>query len=983
MRNTIDGDLIKDSLRKKYSNYLLKCIQYLGEFGCDFSKTTKSRYPKHAQLNLALELALRYNDYQCVSTIVKSCKKYYHRRKLATTLFNNILDNINTDEQDIDEDDDSESDEKHQLLSLSRNISFGISHDSDDSTEQQSIGAAITMTTNDKHQKRSLIVKSGQQMLKSMLNLNQQRIVAKAIEEEKLSICKIFLQCVDLQVSNRLFDAIISNTTFTKNDKGVVTMNEKRAQFVAVLNKVLLHKRSNLLQRIAVSGNVDELYIHCRKMYNSLYESRQGHVNIMDKFNQLLKHFDSMICIICNYLQIQPTHMAVTIGELEAQARIAENVRVDQESQRFDIKIGEILPVVQETDETPEADEADKTQKAEEAAKTEHSKISKTLKKSPKKKSKKPNFEYQFRTMAIDSKYMRIIGGTYGKIVGYEYNIIIDVANHDNNDDDSNIIINMNESSSLSDDTSKQVSENKDDEQYIDKQVATTTTTARVSAVMSKMFTFSILEVVPTLHASLKRMTNIFKANKLSQRKISFSQQFTVQDVPGSWMCAFDEGGRFIVFRKDYQLWVFVNDYTQNDNYDDTDENKDADVETAIGLVYQDEDRDEKAPDVEELVYKPHKTLEKHCLYVTDAKFVNKNEIVSCTADGRCILWNVNKGVSISEFTVATNKINCIAFHKYDPDNSNREILFAAGSTDGNLYFFNYKQFDTCAANFRIGESSVNSIQFSPNGAQIIVSSSDSYVRIYEIDCKSLLSINSTELNCNNQYVEDHKQNDRDIFNEKDLFAFDEIKQQDRGLVNQQQLQLRKMKQLALMHDYDISIDETDISNGNWKFKVEKRLKLENTCISGSALKRKLEHIQKHLILYNCWMQPKLIFKSQRTITNKNSNSIVSNQAVFANQDLVFWVVEGKIDTIWYAYRLPTMVTNANLNPVQSNNACAIEWKQGQLDQWDKKKQNAKLVIDKENGLMFASSVEYGVRVYDVEALSSHLFVQSTIDQAK
>ena len=68
MRNTIDGDLIKDSLRKKYSNYLLKCIQYLGEFGCDFSKTTKSRYPKHAQLNLALELALRYNDYQCVST---------------------------------------------------------------------------------------------------------------------------------------------------------------------------------------------------------------------------------------------------------------------------------------------------------------------------------------------------------------------------------------------------------------------------------------------------------------------------------------------------------------------------------------------------------------------------------------------------------------------------------------------------------------------------------------------------------------------------------------------------------------------------------------------------------------------------------------------------------------------------------------------------------------------------------------------------
>ena len=77
------------------------------------------------------------------------------------------------------------------------------------------------------------------------------------------------------------------------------------------------------------------------------------------------------------------------------------------------------------------------------------------------------------------------------------------------------------------------------------------------------------------------------------------------------------------------------------------------------------------------------------------------------------------------------------------------------------------------------------------------------------------------------------------------------------------------------------------------------------------------------------------------------------------------------------------MVTNANLNPSQSNSACAIEWKQGQLDQWDKKQQNAKLAIDKVNGLMFASSVEYGVRVYDVEALSSHLFVQSTIDQAK
>jgi len=118
--------------------------------------------------------------------------------------------------------------------------------------------------------------------------------------------------------------------------------------------------------------------------------------------------------------------------------------------------------------------------------------------------------------------------------------------------------------------------------------------------------------------------------------------------------------------------------------------------------------------------------LEKHDGYLSCARFLNDNEILSSSGDGTCILWDIENKTPKSSYTDHTGDVMFLATNKTSPN------LFVSGSVDATAKVWDMRLSNKHVANFIGHTSDINTVQWYPDGKAILTGSDDGSTRLFD-----------------------------------------------------------------------------------------------------------------------------------------------------------------------------------------------------------------------------------------------------------
>lgn len=132
-----------------------------------------------------------------------------------------------------------------------------------------------------------------------------------------------------------------------------------------------------------------------------------------------------------------------------------------------------------------------------------------------------------------------------------------------------------------------------------------------------------------------------------------------------------------------------------------------------------------------------YRELSQHEGYLSCARFINDDEIITASGDSTCILWNIE------------TKTPYVTFSNHDGDVMSVSIcsqrgIFVTGSCDSTAKVFDYRT-GKCVATFPGHESDINSVSFFPDGYAFGTGSDDSSCRLFDIRSYRQLNIYQTD----------------------------------------------------------------------------------------------------------------------------------------------------------------------------------------------------------------------------------------------
>ena len=119
--------------------------------------------------------------------------------------------------------------------------------------------------------------------------------------------------------------------------------------------------------------------------------------------------------------------------------------------------------------------------------------------------------------------------------------------------------------------------------------------------------------------------------------------------------------------------------------------------------------------------------LEKHDGYLSCARFINDNSIISASGDSTCILWDVESRTATRTFMDHTGDVMYIAL------NNLNNKLFVSGSVDATAKVWDRSASERCIANFPGHQSDINTVEWFPDGQAIVTGSDDGTVRLFDM----------------------------------------------------------------------------------------------------------------------------------------------------------------------------------------------------------------------------------------------------------
>eukprot|EP01084_Bolivina_argentea_P039588 73147_1 len=123
---------------------------------------------------------------------------------------------------------------------------------------------------------------------------------------------------------------------------------------------------------------------------------------------------------------------------------------------------------------------------------------------------------------------------------------------------------------------------------------------------------------------------------------------------------------------------------------------------------------------------KPYKELQKHEGYVSGVRFMDDNQILSCSGDSSIILWDIEKAMAIHTFIGHNEDVECI-------DINQENSLFISGGIDTFAKVWDYRTNGDAILNFRGHNSDINCISWFPNKNAFASGSDDSTIRLFDL----------------------------------------------------------------------------------------------------------------------------------------------------------------------------------------------------------------------------------------------------------
>jgi len=132
-------------------------------------------------------------------------------------------------------------------------------------------------------------------------------------------------------------------------------------------------------------------------------------------------------------------------------------------------------------------------------------------------------------------------------------------------------------------------------------------------------------------------------------------------------------------------------------------------------------------------VTKTYAELAQHEGYLSCARFIADDEILTSSGDSTCILWDVPTKTPKAVFTEHTGDVMSISvFDSKD--------VFVSGSCAATARLWDHRKGKSSVKTFRGNESDINSVSFLPDGTGFGTGSDDSSCRLFDI--RSYMQLN-------------------------------------------------------------------------------------------------------------------------------------------------------------------------------------------------------------------------------------------------
>ncbi|GAB5589649.1 G protein subunit beta [Umbelopsis nana] len=114
-----------------------------------------------------------------------------------------------------------------------------------------------------------------------------------------------------------------------------------------------------------------------------------------------------------------------------------------------------------------------------------------------------------------------------------------------------------------------------------------------------------------------------------------------------------------------------------------------------------------------------------HTGYLSCCRFINDRQILTSSGDMTCMLWDIDAGVKIEEFTDHTGDVMSLSL-------SPNPNIFVSGACDATAKIWDIRA-KRCVQTFSGHESDINSVQFFPNGNAFGTGSDDASCRLFDL----------------------------------------------------------------------------------------------------------------------------------------------------------------------------------------------------------------------------------------------------------
>ncbi|KAF1796791.1 G protein beta subunit [Mucor lusitanicus] len=130
---------------------------------------------------------------------------------------------------------------------------------------------------------------------------------------------------------------------------------------------------------------------------------------------------------------------------------------------------------------------------------------------------------------------------------------------------------------------------------------------------------------------------------------------------------------------------------------------------------------------------KPARELSGHTGYLSCCRFLSDAQILTSSGDTTCVLWDIDAGVKIDEFTDHTGDVMSLSI-------SSNPSVFVSGACDATAKIWDIRS-KKCVQSFSGHESDINAVQFFPNGNAIGTGSDDASCRLFDLRADRELNI--------------------------------------------------------------------------------------------------------------------------------------------------------------------------------------------------------------------------------------------------